>query len=276
MNTLIENNFRNLKLSLFYVPLFLAIAIVAFLYANNALQVDNLIQLQKECFYYLNSHLSTFPRLQFNLTQLGDAFIFLSLLTPFIIFAPKLWEGLIGASIISALFSAILKEIFSVPRPAGILDQKSFVIIGKVLPGLTSSLPSGHSITIFTVLTVIMFGFMPIKKANKIVWCLSFIVAGLLLALTRVAIGAHFPLDVVVGSLVGYIAGLTGIFINQQYNVWKWVSNPKFYPVFITLFLVGLVVIVIKILNDNLPIFYLVLITLLYSLYLIVKSYAKR
>lgn len=276
MNSIIENNYKKLRFSLFLLPLILCVLIVAFLYKNNALQVDSLIQIQKEWFYYLNSHLSKFPRLQFNLTQLGDAFIFLSLLSAFIVYAPKLWESLISASIISALLSSILKEFFSVPRPAAILDQQSFVIIGRVLPGLTSSLPSGHSITVFTVLTIIMYSFMPKEKLPKISWFVSFIAAGLWLAFTRVAIGAHFPLDVIVGSIVGYISGLAGIFVNQKYNVWKWINDKKYYPVFIGLFVIGLAVIVAKIINEGLFIFYLVFINLLCSLFIIIKSYVKR
>ena len=276
MNTIVENNYSRLKLSLYFLPLLLSILIVAFLYTHDALRVDSLIQIQKEWFYYLNGNLSKFPRLQYNLTQLGDAFIFLSLLTIFIVYAPKLWEALISASILSALFSSVLKEIFSVPRPAGILNQETFVIIGRVLPGLTSSLPSGHAITIFTVLTVLMFGFTPQKKGSKFLWFVAFIFVGLMLAFTRVAIGAHFPIDVIVGSIVGYISGLAGIFLNRQINIWKWISSKKYYPVFIGLFVIALVVVVTKIINENLFIFYLVLINLICSLFIIVKSYAKR
>lgn len=276
MNTIVENNYGRLKLSLFYLPLLLSILIVAFLYEHDALRVDSLIQIQKEWFYYLNGNLSKFPRLQYNLTQLGDAFIFLSLLTMFIVYTPKLWEALISASIISALLSNGLKKFFSVPRPAGILNHETFVIIGKVLSGLTNSLPSGHAITIFTVFTVLMFGFMPQKMGTKILWFVLFIIIGLMLAFTRVAIGAHFPIDVIVGSIVGYISGLAGIFLNRQINIWKWVSNKKYYPVFIGLFIIALVVIVNKIINENLFIFYLVFINLICSLFIIVKSYAKR
>lgn len=276
LNNTIENNFKKLKLSLFFLPLLLSMIIVAFLYLNDALHVGSLIQIQKDWFYYLNKNLSQFPRLQYNLTQFGDAFIFLSLLAIFIVYAPKLWEALISASLISALLSNVLKELFSVPRPAAILDRETFVIIGKVLPGLTSSLPSGHSITIFTVLTCIMFGFLPQERLHRILWFTSFIFAGLILAFTRVAIGAHFPIDVVVGSIVGYTSGLAGIFLNEKYNIWKWISNKKYYPIFIFLFIAGIAVIVTKIINENIFIFYLSFVSLMYSVYIIIKVYAKK
>lgn len=276
MNNIIENNYGKLKLSLFYLPLFLCISIAVFLYKNDALHVDSLIQIQKEWFYYLNGHLSKFRHLQYNLTQLGDAFIILSLMTPFIVYAPKLMEALISASIISALLSSLLKAIFAVPRPAAVLHQDTFVIIGNVLQSLTSSLPSGHAITIFTFLTILMFGFMPKKKGNKFLWFFSFTFIGLLLAFTRVAIGAHFPIDVVVGSIVGNISGLLGIFLNRKINIWKWISNKKYYPLFIGLFVLALVKIVTKIIDENLLIFYFVLSILIFSLIVIVKSYAKR
>lgn len=276
MNTILEINFRRLQLSLFYLPLFLCISIVVFLYKHDALHVDSLIQIQKEWFYYLNHNLSKFPNLQYNLTQLGDEFIILSLMTPFIVYAPKLMEALISASIISALLSSLLKAIFSVPRPAAVLHQDTFVIIGSVLHSLTSSLPSGHAITIFTVLTILMFGLMPKKMGSKFLWFVSFTIIGLMLAFTRVAIGAHFPIDVVVGSIVGYISGLAGIFLNRKINIWKWISNKKYYPLFIGLFVIALVKIVTKIIDENLLIFYFVLSILIFSLIVIVTSYAKR
>jgi hypothetical protein len=211
----------------------------------------------------------------YNLTQIGDELILISFLSIFIVYAPKVWESLISASIVSALFSGLLKRFFEVPRPAAVFDHNSFVIIGKTLSGNTS-LPSGHSITVFTILTVLLYAFMPLKIKHKISWHLLIILLGLMLAITRVGVGAHYPLDVVIGSIIGYLSGLTGIFFSQKYKVWDWINNKKHYPFFILLFLICCVVLIKKISIEHLTIYYLSLASLCFSLYKITLIYVKK
>lgn len=275
MNTNIIDNYSKLKPSLFFLPLFFLIAIVLFLYNQNALSADKYIEIQKNCFFFLNSKLSQFPTILFNLTQVGDALISLSFLTIFIVYAPKIWESLLSASIVSAIFSGVLKDIFAIPRPAAAFDNNSFVIIGKTLSG-HSSLPSGHSITVFTILTVLLFAFMPKKLNYKILWIIFSIIAGLILVVTRVGVGAHYPLDVIVGSIIGYISGLAGIFINQKYKIWTWINNKKYYPIFIFLFLICCILLINRIINEDLIIYYLSLISLIFSLYKITCVYVEK
>lgn len=275
MNSKVIDNYSKLKLSLFFLPLFLLITIVLFLYSQNALSVDKYVQIQKNCFYFINSKLSQFPQIIYNLTQIGDALIFMSFLTLFIVYAPKIWEVLLSASLISAIFSRGLKDLFHVPRPAEAFDNTSFTIIGKALPGC-SSLPSGHSITVFTILTVLLFAFMPKKLHYKILWVFLVLTIGLILVFTRVGVGAHHPLDVITGSIIGYICGLTGIFISRKYKIWDWINIKKYYPIFMLLFLVCCFVLVNKISKENLIIFYLALISLIISLYKITYAYIKK
>src|SRR5690606_31857291 len=199
LNTNVINNYSKLKPSLFFLPIFLLITIVLFLYNQGPFNVDHYTQIQKNHFFFLNSKLSQFPNTQYNLTQLGDALILLPFFTIFIVYAPKIWESLLSASLVSSIFSWLLKAMFSVPRPAAVFDNNSFVIIGKALYGNTS-LPSGHSITIFTTFTVLLFAFMPKQFNYKILCILLVIIIGLILVLTRVGVGAHYPIDVIVGS----------------------------------------------------------------------------
>ncbi len=274
-NQLVSSNFAKVKSSLLLIPMFLLLATFLFLYSQNALSTDKYIEIQKDCFFFLNAKLSQFPQLAYNLIQFGDAIIFLSLLSIFILYVPKLWEALLSASLISALFSNILKSFFAIPRPAAIFDHSSFVIIGKVLAG-HNSLPSGHSITAFTIITVLMYGFMPKKLNNRILWVYGMMLLALLLAFTRVAVGAHYPLDVIIGGIIGYISGLLGIFIGRKYNIWSWISNRKFYPVFMVVFLVAGILIINRITKENLLIYYFSLICLLFSLYKIITIYVKK
>lgn len=275
MNSIIAKNFSQLKPALLVLPVILLVMIALTLYLQNSLNNDSYIEIQKKYFLTINSELSRFPDLIYNLTQLGDAFVLLSIISIFIVLAPKIWEAIIPASVYSLLFSQVFKKLFSVPRPAEIFDPESFNIIGKTLVGF-SSLPSGHSITIFTVITVLMFGFMPKDFIKKIFWFLMVILAGFVMAFTRVGVGAHHPLDVVFGSIIGCVCGLLGIFTMHKINFFKWIEHKKWYPFFMVVFSVGIVVLITKIRAENLPVYYIAVIGLAASLYKIIKDYVQK
>jgi len=74
---------------LFYVPVILVALAVLFLYVRGSLNIESYIQLQTPLFFLINSKLSQYPSVQYNLTQLGDALVFLSFLTILIVYAPK-------------------------------------------------------------------------------------------------------------------------------------------------------------------------------------------
>lgn len=275
MNNTVTDNYDKLKYSLFILPLLLLAAIAFYLYSQHSLSTEGYINIQKDWFYSMNGELSQFPETEFNLTQIGDSLISLSLLAVFVIYAPKIWEAVVSASLVSLLFSQLFKKLFSVPRPAAAFDNSTFEIIGKTL-NEHSSLPSGHSITIFTMLTVLMFGFMPQKLLLKIFWFIPFIILGLVLVLTRVGVGAHYPLDTIIGGIIGYISGISGIFISRKYKIFSWIGNRKFYPIFMVLFLVCAIITIIKITENNLPVFYCSTFSLLVALFLITRKYVQK
>ena len=275
MNTKVFDNFAKLKFSLFFLPLFLLTTIFVFLYTRDALNISGYVEIQKTHFYFINNQLGQYPNIEYNLTQLGDASIFLSFLIILIVYVPKIWESLLSALLVSAIFSKVLKDTFWMPRPAEVFDKNSFIIIGKVLDSF-SSLPSGHSITAFTILTILMFAFMPKKLNYKILWALIIITSGLIIVSTRVGIGAHHPLDVIIGSIIGYLSALIGVFISRKYKIWSWINNKKYYPIFIILIIICCITLLIKIFNENFIVYYLALISLFVSLYNFIYVYIKK
>ena len=275
MNAIVKTNYSKLKPTLFFLPLLLLLIIFLLLYNHGSLNANNYIQVQKDCFYYINYNLGQYPNITYNLTQIGDASIFLSFLIIFIVYAPKMWEALLSASLVSLVASNFLKNLFLVPRPSEVFDNNSFVIIGKAATGF-ASLPSGHSITVFTTLTVLMYAFIPKDIKFKILWFFSIIIIGLCIVFTRVGVGAHYPLDVIIGSIVGYISGLTGILMSQKFKIWNWINNKKCYPIFMLLILIASISLINKIINENLIVFYLAFISLFVSLYKIIYVYVKK
>lgn len=275
MNEIVIANFNKIRSRLFLFPLFLLVTLVVFLLATNSFSVSGYVAIQKDWFYAINHYLGQYPVFAYNLTQFGDASIILSFLIILVIYAPKVWESLLSGLLISAILCKTLKELFLIPRPAEILNQDSFVIVGRTLHGF-SSLPSGHSITVFMILTVVMFAFLPQNSIKKLGWVFIFLAFGYAIAFSRVAVGAHFPFDVIVGSIVGYISGLSGILINRKYKIWNRICFKKFTPIFIIVIIACCISLSIKIYNDRIIVFYLALISLFVALYKFVYVYIKK
>ncbi|MCB0464901.1 MAG: phosphatase PAP2 family protein [Aequorivita sp.] len=276
LDTLAIDNFRKVKLWLLIPPFLLLISFFLFFsFSKGTNFVDEYVESQKTLFYFLNSNLSEYPNLQFNLTQLGDALILYPLVIIFLFYAPRLWQALLTSSIITLIVSAVLKNIFAVPRPAAMFDNDSFVIVGKTLSGHTS-LPSGHSMTAIMTITILLYAFMPKKNFHKIAWSLLLLALGLLITFSRVGVGAHYPFDVIIGGTIGYLAAIIGIKLNKNVGWLNWIKNKRFYPIFMLILLIWAFLIVKKIVALNLPIFYLSLLSLVITFFIITNAYVKR
>ena len=275
MNEVVITNFNKINPRLLLFPFFIILILVLFFLMNDAFSVQGYLAIQKDWFYDLNHYFGKYEATAFNLTQLGDASIFLSFLILLVIYAPKFWESLLSALLVSAVLCKFLKELFSIPRPAEILNKDSFIIVGRTLDGF-SSLPSGHTVTVFTILTVILFAFMPKKIIYKGIWIFLLLGFGYLIGLSRVAVGAHFPFDVFIGSVIGYCSGLLGIIITRRYKIWNWFCFKKFTPLFIIAIIACCVSVSIKIYYEKSLVFYLVLISLFVALYKFIYVYIKK
>lgn len=275
MNNTVTYNFSKVKLTYLFLPLMLLLAGVLFLLLSGGINTESYIGVQRDLFYYLNSKLGQFPVIEDNLTQLGDALILFPFLGLFIVSAPKIWENLFSASIISLILSSGLKKLFSVPRPAAFFDPETFNIVGKTLTGHNST-PSGHSITVFTTLMILMFAFMPKNKISKNLWVVFVLIIGLILISSRVGVGAHYPLDTLFGAVIGFSSAVLGVLINRNVNIWKWIENKKYYGLLNVIFTIMGGLIVKKILKVDLFVFYLSLFFVVISILNIIRAYVKK
>lgn len=228
-------------------------------------------QIQKDIFLTINSLWSNVPSLAHNLTQLGDASVAFALLLGFSLIAPKLWEALIASSLLSLVLSTLFKTIYAMPRPARIFDN-TFNIIGERLTGV-NSLPSGHSITIFTILSVLLFAFMPNTRKWRLPFIISITLLGVFVGLSRVGVGAHYPLDVLVGASLGCVCGVFGVLVASKTRIFAWLDSRFGLLVFATLGGVAVVMAISNISKHNLLVFYLALICALGCLFMILHKY---
>ncbi|MDH5570679.1 MAG: phosphatase PAP2 family protein [Gammaproteobacteria bacterium] len=184
---------------------------------------------QINLFITINKALSVTPEFWLNITALGDIVVLLSILSLFIIKNMRIWAALFGSIPLAFVLTHANKMLFQMPRPAAIIDAGQFEVAGSVLRGYTS-LPSGHTITVFTAMTVILGIFLLEKKTrNPILWSIFLVLFASLVAISRVAVGAHWPVDVLTGAVLGIISGISGIFLTYKYSSWWiWASKEKF------------------------------------------------
>lgn len=138
---------------------------------------------------------------------------FLGSETFFLLMLPLIYWNLdrrIGARlgvllICGVLLNDLLKVAFALPRPfwtngIGQLASK---------PELSFGFPSGHAQN-----TAALWTFVALQTKRPRLWVMLAVILLILVALSRLYLGAHFPFDVIGGALIGY--GLLGVFLRAE------------------------------------------------------------
>jgi len=171
--------------------------------------VIHLTGLNAQLFLFFNkAHDLTGDRLWAIVTLFGDGLVAAVLLFPFLKKKPDIIWSVLIASFSYMIILHSLKRIMDVPRPLGVLSPDSFHIIGWRLT--KHAFPSGHTTTIFTLMGVIAFSF---REKSIYIW--SFIFA-LLVGISRIAVGAHWPIDVLGGAILGWLCAWIGVSIADR------------------------------------------------------------
>jgi len=138
------------------------------------------------------------------LSLLGNAWAILGVTAPLLVLAPRLMWAWLCAAPFAAVFARVGKGLIESPRPAALVDNAQVRIVGETLHNV--SMPSGHTLTAFAVASAIYFA-LPQQGRKRYLW-LFVLAAGT--GLSRIAVGAHWPGDVVVGLSLGLLAGMLG------------------------------------------------------------------
>ena len=156
-------------------------------------------------FLFLNQTARILPDLAWvTFNMLGNGWSVYALLSPLLIFAPRLLIGSILAGAIAGALSRLPKHFLEMPRPAGVLDQASFYILERPLTSF--AMPSGHTLTAFAALSGIYFA-MDRHHRGSFFWLFILATFG---GLARIAVGAHWPSDVFAGAALGIFGGILG------------------------------------------------------------------
>jgi len=138
-------------------------------------------------------------------TTLGDGYLLAIILGAFLVVNPRVTCLGLCLLVLSSLAMHVIKFSFPMMRPAGVLEAVH--VVGPLLK--SGAFPSGHTVASFSSgLTLAYF-------------CSSRVAAGgilglaMLISLSRIFVGAHFPLDV----LGGMVCSL-GVYVLLMLLVW--------------------------------------------------------
>lgn len=175
-----------------------------------------LAHLDRWLFFHLNDLSSlTGPGLWAHITILGDGLVCAVLLLPWVRRHPeRVWGGLLGA-VFMVIILRTFKGLLSLPRPLGVLPDDLVTVIG---PGhRRSAFPSGHTATI-----ALLTGVWALSSIRRWAPWLALGTA-VLVGVSRVAVGVHWPSDVLGGLALGWTSAWVGLRIAPRV---RWGLHP--------------------------------------------------
>lgn len=122
--------------------------------------------------------------------------------------AQLVWSAVL-AGLFSLAWSHGLKAWLDVPRPPAVLGPEVLHVIGPRLKH--GSFPSGHATTAFTVAGIVAL------RVEKWPWRVCLLALATLIGLSRITVGVHWPLDVLVGAGGGWLAAGAGIWLSAKW-----------------------------------------------------------
>jgi len=144
------------------------------------------------------------------ITRLGDERVLVLLSLLFARRRPEVFWAMIVAAIFAALYSRGLKNAVDALRPPAVLALQQIELIGPALRG--HSFPSGHTTSIF-VFCGVLFAFAGTWQERLALLCLAGVVG-----LSRVALGVHWPQDVLAGAFGGLFAAALGVWLSYHWR----------------------------------------------------------
>ncbi|EAR00719.1 phosphatase PAP2 family protein [Maribacter sp. HTCC2170] len=182
--------------------------------------LDRILQWDRETFIYLNSlgieKYDTFWSTVTNIYTWIPLFLFFFLL---IFWKDPKKEAIYKTLTVILLICFILvatdltKEFFERLRPNNNSEINSII---RVLKNPSSfSFFSGHAASSFSITTLIV-----LFLRKKVKWCWVFYTWPLLFALSRIYLGVHYPVDIIVGAIVGLLSAF------GFYNIYKRIIVP--------------------------------------------------
>ena len=130
-------------------------------------------------------------------TEFGNAAVLMIASVTPIYYSRKFLRLIISSTLIGILLSRGIKILLDIPRPGAILAREEFFVVEPLLT--SQSVPSGHAFSLFLFFSCLVVSGM-IKKNYFVLLIFAFS----LIAFTRVLVGAHWPMDILIGASLGF------------------------------------------------------------------------
>jgi membrane-associated phospholipid phosphatase len=167
-------------------------------------------------FMWVNSWGRQAPELWACLTQLGDTSVVFALLAPVLCRHPRMYLAWLAAVPVGGAVSFVLKRGLDWPRPPDVMALDQLNVVGLVLNG--RSFPSGHAITAVAVAMMVALH-LPVPHAWRRPVQLGLLSLALGVLLSRLAVGAHWPTDVLAGAGVGLLSAVVAATVLYKMDV---------------------------------------------------------
>ena len=213
------NNQSVLKLSSYKVVVFSAMALVACLSLSVVLMTSGWNQA-----WMLSIHAAPLlPTWFWSLINLGgDAWVILLILLLIERFPGEMTSWVLKTWLIGALVSQLIKNLLPMPRPASVLGVENLSLIDHP-PLLSGSMPSGHALAAISC-ALIVCAVLQLRGAKH--WHLSIVaLTAAMAAWARVAVGAHWPSDVIAGAGLAFLVVALGLLWERQHSWNAWVQR---------------------------------------------------
>ncbi len=162
-------------------------------------------------FHLLNQFTPVFPETFWQIaTFMGDTTLALTLALMVARRNPAILWVIFIAAIYGTLVTHGLKSLFGAGRPPVELLAGEYHLVGKALKN--GSFPSGHSLTAFIFVAIAYyFSTQPLLRR-------TLLLVGALVAVSRVMVAAHWPVDVLVGSAFGILVSVAAIKTAERFS----------------------------------------------------------
>ena len=173
-------------------------------------------------FIYLNSfHTNWLDHFFTFYTYIGDGIFSIIISLLFLIL--KRWKDALMiflAYSLSGITSQIIKNLVIAPRPISYFKAEQYQhFIKGIVTHTSASFPSGHTTSAFA-LSLILALILQNKK-----WNIPLLVLAILTGYSRIYLGQHFLLDVIVGSLIGTIFSLAVFHVMSNLKIKNGISS---------------------------------------------------
>ena len=138
----------------------------------------------------------------------------LALLVVYLAFSSQKWLKVSIIAVISAVVARwgvkqLLLLFIHRARPF-VINQNIHPLISSPVSENYQSFPSGHAVFFFALATVIY--------SNDKRWGIFFLVSAMLMGIARVAVGVHYPIDIIGGILLGVVTAVGALFLSKRYD----------------------------------------------------------